>query len=345
MGNGQNDKKILRQAELQKFANSCVAEFNENISVIDENFRKVKALGIWSYLPNLVSIATASFFLIYLLQDYPIITKVILILVLSIVIIGLEAAKRLGLKSLAKKKFSDPVEPYSGLLFSLAIVSALSMTSSYIGGDKIIKTTSTPPQWEESQELADLKAQYKDEKESQKNFEATTWKGRITRQAMAGVKESQKVQKELRAKIDKLHAEEKLIFTGLMEKHEQKTFSFGIVLGVIACFADVILYWLLWQKMKLRKEVQTLISRKGLTTSKKVTNDKNNVKKKTQTNGTSLGANIKKGIGYVFNEAGTNERNCEYCGTLFTPTNARQRFCKSSCRVNAHQQKKRESII
>ena len=35
------------------------------------------------------------------------------------------------------------------------------------------------------------------------------------------------------------------------------------------------------------------------------------------------------------------EGRCEFCGTTFQPTNRRQRFCKSKCRVDAHREPQR----
>ena len=140
---GARDKDILSQAKDKQFIESCFNEFGTR-PLPTTNRKKVRALNTWSYLPNLVSITTACFFVIYLLQDYSFVIKMVLGALLCGVATSLEVGKRGLIQETAKGYFiENKIKPL--LLIGCVVLIAASMAASYIGGEKLVLSNASPP--------------------------------------------------------------------------------------------------------------------------------------------------------------------------------------------------------
>lgn len=134
-----NDKEILSNDKNQQFINNCLNEFKDQpISI--ENRRKVQNLIIWSYLPNLISISTATFFIFYLLGSYSLYIKIGLSIILFLIAASLEVGKRSLIAEAAKTYFKFSKINYF-MVFGVCLLITISMAASYQGGNKLIVET------------------------------------------------------------------------------------------------------------------------------------------------------------------------------------------------------------
>ena len=134
-----NDREILSNDKNQQFINNCLNEFKDQpISI--ENRRKVQNLIIWSYLPNLISISTATFFIFYLLDSYSVYIKIGLSIILFLIAASLEVGKRSLIAEAAKTYFKFSKINYF-MVFGVCLLITISMAASYQGGNKLIVET------------------------------------------------------------------------------------------------------------------------------------------------------------------------------------------------------------
>ena len=87
------DRKNLKASEEAKFIEQCKAEFIEG-SLAETNSRKVKLLMTASYVPNVFSAFTASFFILFLISSYSTLIASVLGFLLFLVAVAVELGKR-----------------------------------------------------------------------------------------------------------------------------------------------------------------------------------------------------------------------------------------------------------
>lgn len=250
------DRQELNAAKQQNYVNACLSEFEER-SVNDTNQAQARTLEAWSYLPNIVSLVTAGFFIFYLLIDYTLWVKIVLGFLLLAVAGTVELGKR-GLIGEAGKRYFPTEKLPGGLLAGIAVLMLCSMVASYIGGNKLVTENAHTPPMEVNPQIDSLKAQLAQELTVSESFRKTTWKGKITRGATQGMNESRKEQTRLNAKIDELESLDNMAYQTVLSGHTSKISNFGIVLGIVAILADVALFFLLWTVKRLRYEIALL---------------------------------------------------------------------------------------
>jgi hypothetical protein len=181
-----NDRQQLEAAKEKNFIDSCITEFIE-VSVNDGNRKKIKHLLSWSYLPNLLSITTAGFFIIYLLQDYSILIRVFLVTLLLVVAGSIEYGKRALISETGKTYFLTNKIP-AGIFAGAVVLIIVSMTISFIGGQKLITTTAKAPDKITNPKIDSLNNLLAIELDLIESLKKTTWANKVTRDAVKGHK-------------------------------------------------------------------------------------------------------------------------------------------------------------
>ena len=247
------DRAKLQDAEEAQFITACQDEFIEK-SLAITNARKVRTLSAVSFLPNVVSGITAAFFVLFLLSGYPRIIALILGALLLIVVAAVEIGKRGLIAAVAKDFFvSNRVSAFA--VIALCILVAVSMTASYQGGRQLITETGTPPPRAEHPELETLRAQLANQQETVSRLQRTTWKGKVTTDAVKGINQAKKIEAQLLERIGALSAADDDAHAELLSRHSGQKMNFGYLLGIVAALADAFLFGLLWSAKRLRYEV------------------------------------------------------------------------------------------
>jgi hypothetical protein len=250
------DRQVLDRAKQRSFIQSCVSEFTET-SISQGHREKVNTLALWSYLPNTISIITAGFFVIYLLQSYEFVVQIVLGFLLLGVAFSIEYGKRSLINEYAKAYFKQG-KANGLLLLGLIVLFAASMSGSFVGGDRLVVSNASPPSKKISPELDSLKNEMDTLNTKIALYEGTTWKGRVTRDANKNLTSLNPMKAKLQDKIDAIEAKDNAIYTATLSQHQEKTNYFGFVLGVIAILADGLLFALLWNIKQLKHEVVLL---------------------------------------------------------------------------------------
>lgn len=251
-----DERKQLEAHDNSKFIDQCQKEFVET-SVVETNKKKVKQLNAFSYIPNAFSVITAGFFIYYILDGYKPVVVAILGSLLLAVVVSLELGKRQFIAGMAKTKFLDSKIPII-LVFGILLCSAASMSSSYVGGEKLVTETAPTPPRQANKEIDSLKQVMATEQNTITALQRTTWKGKVTRKATAGMNLSKQMQLSIQARIDTLQSRDDAEYLVLLNKNQAKTLSFGIILGIIAALMDVFLFGLIWNSKRLKYQVAAL---------------------------------------------------------------------------------------
>jgi hypothetical protein len=253
-----NDRQQLAAHQEDRFINACKAEFTEK-SLVSTNQRKVKILGLASYLPNILSVITASFFIYYLLTGYQKGIAILLGILLFLVILSVEAGKRGLITGLAKSYFIHSKAP-TLLIVALISCFVLSMAASYIGGKQLVVETAAPPAKITTPEIEELKEEIAEQEETISRLQKTTWKGKVTRDAVKGINQAKAIQASLYNRLAGLENRDSEAYQIILDKHTQKHLNFGYLLGILAALADLFLFGLLWTAKRLKWEVAAIKS-------------------------------------------------------------------------------------
>ncbi len=248
------EREKLEREQLEDLKTECLNIFREK-SVIQTNKQHISHLINWSYLLNILSITTAGFFVVYLITDYAPGVKHFLLALLFIVAASMEYGKRQLITATAKAHNTPGKKIDNVIILSLACLLIASSTISYIGGNKLIVENATPPQQEASPKIDSLKNLVAQEKDLAESYQATTWKGRITRQANKGLLKAQDEQSRLNAMITKEDEAAGIVYASTLSKFNNKTVNFGIILGLLAIFSDFGLILMLFKVMEKRFEI------------------------------------------------------------------------------------------
>ncbi len=251
-----DDRQRLQAAEEQKFIEACKDEFIEK-SLAITNARKVRTLTAVSYLPNLLSATTAGFFVLYLLSGYTRTVALVLGALLLIIVAGIEAGKR-GLIVSAAKDFFNLGKVSTLPIAALAACFALSMGASYLGGKQLVVATAAPPAKETNPEIAAIQAQLADISGTVDRLRKTTWKGKVTVDAVRGINKAQSLQATLTERLTTLQAQDDATHAAKLQKHTSKHLNFGVMLGLLAAVSDLFLFGLLWTAKRLKYEVAAI---------------------------------------------------------------------------------------
>jgi hypothetical protein len=250
------DRQKLQDAEESKFIEQCRDEFIEK-SLAITNARKVRQLTVVSYLPNLLSATTAGFFVLYLLSGYTRTVALVLGALLLIIVVAIEAGKRGLIVSAAKDFFNlGKVSPLP--IAALAACFALSMGASYLGGKQLVVATAAPPAKETNPEIAAIQAQLADISGTVDRLRKTTWRGKVTVDAVRGINKAQSLQAALTERLTTLQAQDDATHAAKLQKHTAKHLNFGVMLGLLAAVSDLFLLGLLWTAKRLKYEVAAI---------------------------------------------------------------------------------------
>jgi len=250
------DRAAFEAAQEAAFVERCKEEFTE-ASLAAANRKKVEQLTLASYLPNVISATTAGFFVFYLLTGYRWQIALFLGFLLLLVILATEAGKRLLIASLGKEYFLYGKAPLLAILALLACF-GLSMTASYIGGKQLVVETATPPPRQVSPEADSLRQLLAHQEATIARLQRTTWKGKVTRKAQAGIREAKQLQNQLYSRISTLESQADTQHQEALAKHTAKHLNFGVVLGLLAALADAFLFGLLWTAKRLKYQVAAI---------------------------------------------------------------------------------------
>lgn len=372
------DKQVLSQAKDKQFIEHCINEFGEK-PLPTTNREKVKVLTFWSYLPNLVSITTACFFVVYLLQSYTLSVQLLLSLLLCGVAIALEVGKRGLIAEMAKAYFVDGKLAFL-LLAGCIVLMAGSMAASYIGGNKLVISTATPPAPEVNPKIDSLLREVSTLNTSIKKQEGTTWKGRITSDANKAINNLLSQKNTLLAQLNSLETKDSETYSETLSQYHSKILNFGVALGIIAVFADAVLFALIWTVKRLKHDITLLASTSPGHRSTRVQwyQSHQGGVRDVPTVGESFSDNQhqepqKRKIGFKVgrstekrttekrkNEKPLDEapapevvtvverevveltdrvKECEHCGNKFAYYNSRAKYCSDGCRIAAWEER------
>lgn len=364
------DRQQLAAYREERFIETCKAEFTEK-SLATANRDKVRVLTLASYLPNVLSVITASFFIYYLLTGYQKGIALLLGVLLLLVILSVEAGKRGLIASLAKSYFIYNKAP-ALLIIALLVCFALSMTASYIGGKQLVVETAAPPAKVVNPEVDSLKQQIAIQEETVSRLERTTWKGKVTRDAVKGINQAKAIQANLYSRLAKLEGRDNEAYQTTLSKHTRKHLNFGLLLGILAALADLFLFGLLWTAKQLKWEVAAINSQPpGSSTSPPSSRTSYQVPtiktEQPQPNGSPRQIGFKLPNAKALEEVPTQKRknaktyngsqqdspevvtvvekevveltdrvkDCQYCGNRFAYYNSRAKYCSDECRIAA----------
>lgn len=343
------ERKRLEAAIEKQFSDRCRDEFTEQ-SVTATNQRQVKALTGWSYLPNLISITTAGFFILYLLQSYSLTVKIVLGILLLTVAAAMEIGKRNLISETGKRYFAlGKVSLLAGA--AVVVLIGISSTASYIGGNQLVVSTATPPPRAANPEIDSLRQLLAAESKLSDRLRNTTWRGKVTRDAQAGIIQSKTLQSKIFSRIDQLDSIDRAAHSELMGTHKAKVSKFGVVLGLIAVLADLTLFLLLWTIKRLKYEVAILAVSGAHTVT-----EKPHFEQLTPTSDPAILNQHRRSIGFrVGNNGDRNNgdrmkaekvvidgrkiRKCDHCGELFTYKHWNAKYCSDNCRVKAWEER------
>jgi hypothetical protein len=248
-----NDRLKLGLVETAKFIKQCQEEFEEKPLAIS-NQKKVKLLTLASFLPNLFSALTAGFFVVYVLSGFSWKVGIFLGFLLLALVLAIEAGKRLFITGMAKEWFTQG-KAQAIYILALLVCFGLSMSASYVGGNKLVTETASPPARETNPQIDSLNRILAEQQATIARLQNTTWKGKVTRKAQAGINEAKALQNKIYSRIAQLEAQDDLTHSEALQKHTAKHLNFGLVLGILAALSDFFLLGLLWTAKKLKYQV------------------------------------------------------------------------------------------
>ncbi len=254
------ERDDLQKIEEAAFADDCQSQFTEK-SLAATNAAKVKTLSLLSYLPNILSATTAGFFVLYLLSGYTQTVAIVLGALLLLIVVAIEVGKRYLIASAAKDRYTiGKVAPLA--VGALVLLFGASMTASYFGGMALVVETAAPPDRPHNPEVDSLKNLLAAELGTIERLQKTTWKGKVTSDAVKGINRSKQIQTSLTDRIMTLEAQSDTEHSTLLQKHTAKHLNFGYILGALAALADVFLLGMIWTAWHLRYQVAAVTSRK-----------------------------------------------------------------------------------
>lgn len=341
------DREHLAHVEEQGFVEACKEQFTER-SLAATNAAKVKTLSALSYLPNLLSAVTAGFFVVYLLSGYSRTVAAVLGVLLLLIVVTVEIGKRGLITSTAKDRYTiGKVSPLA--VAALVVLFGASMAASYMGGKALVVETAAPPPRPHNAQIDSLNTLLQAELATIDRLQRTTWRGKVTSDAVKGINASKRVQSALVDRIQALEAQDDEQHSTLLEKHTSKHVNFGYILGVLAALADLFLLGMLWASWHLRYQVAAVHAsgtRKGQNVVFQTPAGQNSA---AHLNRVEVPAEAPK-IGFtanrndnrntkIVNENRITEGNriCEQCGIAYTYRHKKQKYCSEACRITAWQ--------
>lgn len=247
------DRESLAHIEEQGFVDTCKEQFTER-SLAATNSAKVKTLSLLSYLPNILSATTAGFFVLYLLSGYTQTVAIVLGALLLMIVVAIEVGKRYLISGAAKDRYTvGKVAPLA--VGALALLFGASMGASYMGGKALVVETAAPPDRPHNPEVDSLKQLLAAESATIDRLQKTTWKGKVTSDAVKGINRSKQIQTSLTERLLALEAQSDAEHTTLLQKHTAKHLNFGYLLGGLAALADIFLLGMIWTAWHLRYQV------------------------------------------------------------------------------------------
>lgn len=339
------DRNQLDAAKENLFVESCLNEFIEK-SVIDGNRQKIKTLTLWSYLPNIISLTTAAFFIVYLMESYSVLIRVFLVTLLLIVAAAIEYGKRALINETGKTYFLTDKIP-SGLFAGVVVLVLVSMTISFIGGNKLVTETAKDPEKINNPKVDSLNAMLQTEIATIERLKKTTWKGRIVENAQLGLLNSQKIQSSLLDQIAELEAADNDVYQKVLADSTNKVENFGYVLGSVAVLADFLLFFLLWTIKKLKHEI-VLLNVSIPTPSATIRTTQPASMGFSQNHAPQATPAMRPVMG--FKQSPRNEhamrdnasptkkiKVCKHCGNDFEMRTTWQKYCSEDCRKDAYE--------
>lgn len=248
----------LKVSKNAQYINQVVEEFREKDPIIDGP-DQIRNFQFLSFIPSAISVLTAAFLVYYFVSDYPLTVAVLLGLLGVVVLAGNEAAKRYLLSKSFKSALIAGKVGF-GLIFALLIIHAISGSSSYFGGSKIVTENSIAPTLLPNPLIAAKKAELDDVKKSIKDQQGTTWKGRITVDANRNLKTLYPIEASLIAQISALEAEDYEKQKAIDIEHTAKITNLGILTGSISLICDAVLFFMLLHIARLKNNIRILAS-------------------------------------------------------------------------------------
>lgn len=212
-----------------------------------------------SYGFQLFSLLTLTYFVYWISSDYNGTYFTIVLSFLVFLSIAWEVAKRYTIIETFDGAW-NPTRKWK-MWFSplVLLLVAGSITGSYIGGDQFMKNETTEPTLVSNPKIDSLRSTIAEELVTIEKLQNTTWKGRITRTANAGINLSKELQLQREAQLADLISKDDQFNTEILSNHTAKKAKLGFLTGLLAGLMDFLLLIMLGIAENMETQADKLI--------------------------------------------------------------------------------------
>ena len=248
-----SEQQTLALKQAQRLVQDAAQDYREK-SILEEAVSKIRNLEVASWIPSVFSIVTASFLVFYLAQPYPLLTKIVIILILGAVIIVNEIIKRRTVKASVRDVHRN-VRPAFVIMAGGVLTVIISMGSSFVGGNNGVQQNVPRPTLAANPTVDSLDREIAALNQSIATYENTTWKGRITRDANKNLTIVNRIKADLLAQKSALQAEDQQAYQATLAKFETQLISFGWIFGGLAALCDIFLIMIRFAIERIRRDL------------------------------------------------------------------------------------------
>lgn len=255
----QGIEEIQNQKDLD-FADRVRKKYEEKpmIRVLRNRTRNCRFITIPFQIVSFISIVG---FIVWVSSNYSGVVFWSVVLLLSLLGVAWEWGKR---KTIIHSfdALWNPSRRVKIWLSPLALLLIIgSFFGSFKGGDETMKAQIAPPLLVHNAKIDSIQAKIEEGNSILVSLQKTTWKGKVTRTANKGINTTQALQLEREKQIAQLQQEDKLANNEILNNHEAKKVSFGLVCGAIAGFMDILLLIFLAFAEHFETEADKLLKR------------------------------------------------------------------------------------
>lgn len=248
-----SEQQTLALKQAQRLVQDAAQDYREK-SILEEAVSKIRNLEVASWIPSVFSIVTASFLVFYLAQPYPLLTKIVIILILGAVIIVNEIVKRRTVKASVRDVHRN-VRPALVIMAGGVLTVIISMGSSFVGGNNGVQQNVPRPTLAANPTVDSLDREIAALNQSIATYENTTWKGRIVRDANKNLTIVNSIKADLLAQKSALQEKDQQAYQATLAKFETQLISFGWIFGGLAALCDIFLIMIRFAIERIRRDL------------------------------------------------------------------------------------------
>lgn len=257
-----NIRQIIEQ-DNQEF----IAEILEKRSIrrdeIRNKRRRVKSFRSITYVFQVLSLLTATYFIYHYAKDYSGFYVALVWLVGVMLLVCLEVAKRFSILETAQGYYNAKDRHKTRWTPVIVIAVCLSGLISYSGGSNFVQEENNGPEIVHNTQIDSISALIAAQEKTKAELATSKWKGTLTRAARDGINQSNAVIADLMKEQRRLQQKDEKENDGLEDEHESKFEAFGYIFGGFAGFLDALLIFLLFWAEKDETDVERYALSRG----------------------------------------------------------------------------------